>query len=415
MALRALTPSGTAYCSDCGAETPSGANECAGCGRTFEGVLEAVRCPFCAAILFRDATECYHCGREVEPPAPPPETEDARAEERLLKKLLSITEKAAEKALKAPPEATASPPPVPVAAPPVPLEATPALSEAPPAQSPEEEGAALWMLSEPFQRMLTERKKRVEQMDAIVARARRRIRMLETSQNPIEVREREELKRQVEEILVERGDIVKIEEGIMGMERIYRNILHLQQTQLRDREDALKTRVETFRKELEKRELEKTQIKEREDDLNRREGEFRSLVNRIQEREKDLSAREERLAQRVQDLEQKAARLGTVEDDLKRKAEAGGREQITIQPADAELRDMKLRLTELEEQMEKVVEEKNRLDEARQRASAFNEEVKAVLKVLDDLLDALPEDAVKKFSKTKDYEAYEKVLERLGL
>jgi len=215
MALRALTPSGAAYCSECGAEAPADAQACKACGRTFEGVLEAVRCMFCGAILFRNAIECYHCGRKVEPEP---------TEEIYFKTLMDSTRKAAETA------------------------ARPAAAPAPtPAATPAEaglEGPALWQLSERFQLMLVGRKKRIEQMDALVARARRRIRMLEASHNPVEIREREELKRQIEEILVEREDILKIEEGIVEMERIYRNILTLQQGQLHDREEALKTRVE---------------------------------------------------------------------------------------------------------------------------------------------------------------------------
>ena len=386
MALRALTPSGTAYCSDCGAETLPDAEECAVCGRQFEGVLDAIRCPFCGAILFRGATECYHCGREVGPLAPPPEREAGRREERHLRSLLDATEKAVE----AP--AGASVPAPPADPPPPPPDAPPKVTGA------ADEGTALWMLSEPFQRMLVARKKRIEQMDAIVARARRRVRMLEVSQNPIEMREREELKRQIAEILVEREDILKIEEGIMGMERIYRNILHLQQTQLRDREDSLKARLETFRKELERREQEKEHIKER---------------------EKDLDTREQRLGERMRDLEEKTARLSAIEEELKRRGPRAptppSPEEITIEPADAEIHDLKLRLTELEEQMEKLAEEKNRLSEERQRASAFYEEVKGVLRTLDELLGNLPEARIKKFAKSEDFQAYEKVLDALGM
>ncbi len=411
MALRALTPSGTAYCSDCGAETLPDAPECAVCGRPFEGVLDAIRCPFCEAILFRDASECYHCGREIAPVVPPA-SEEPHGEERFFKRLMDVTEKAARVPAQAPkpadpPPAAPAPEPGPASVPEAPTPVMPA--------SPSEDGSALWMLSEPFQRMLVARKKRVEQMDAIVARARRRVRMLESSHNPVEVREREELKRQISEILVEREDIVRIEEGIMGMERIYRNILHLQQSQLRDREDALKARVETFRKELERREQEKTQIKEREVELDRKEDEFRSLMDRLREREKELDGREERLIQRMQSIEEKATQLAAVEEELRRRAQASGIEEITVKPADAEMRDLKLRLTELEEQMEKVAEEKNRLDEERQRTSAFYEDVKTVLKTLDELLGNLPEGEIKKFAKSKDYQAYEKVLDSLGL
>jgi DNA repair exonuclease SbcCD ATPase subunit len=390
MALRALTPSGAAYCSECGADAPGAEERCAKCNRRFEGVLEAVRCTFCAAILFRNATECYHCGHKV-PPA-----EAKSTEEGFFEKLLDSTRQAEGG------EAAAWAQPAP--------DSKPAEGGPP---------SPVFHLPEPFQRILLSRKKRIEQMDALVARARRRIRMLEASNNPVEVRERGELKRQVEEILVEREDILRIEEGIGEMERVYRNILQLQQSQLRDREDSLKSRVDAFQKELERREQEKEEIKRREADLNRREDEFRSLMDRLHEREHDLDSRETRLGDRIASLEEKSGKLAAMEDTLRKRTRItqgrGGSDAITIQAPDAEVGDLQLRLTDLEEQMEKVTDEKNRLQTQQSELSAYRDDVKAVLKILDELLAKLPEEEIKKFAKSKDFSAYEKVLESHGL
>jgi len=384
MALRALTPSGAAYCSECGADAPDDGDRCAKCKRPFEGVLEAIRCPFCAAILFRNATECYHCGRKV------PGGEGEASEESYFEKLLDSTRHA--------PGAEAGTP-------------------APTGETLPD--SAVFRLSEPFQRILLNRKKRIEQMDALVARARRRIRMLESSNNAIEIREREELKRQVEEILVEREDIIKIEEGMVEMERIYRNILNLQQSQLRDREESLKGRMEAFRKELERREQEKAQIKEREVDLNRREEEFRSMLDRLRERERDLETREARLSETIKALEDRTRQVVSKEDDVRKRAQMadlrGGRAEITIQASGTELRDLQIRITDMEEQMERIVEEKNRLKEQHDRLSKVHEDVKSVLKVLDELMEKLPEAEIKKFAKSKEFSAYEKVLDQYGL
>ncbi len=42
-------------------------------------------------------------------------------------------------------------------------------------------------------------------------------------------------------------------------------------------------------------------------------------------------------------------------------------------------------------------------------------EVKAVLEIMDGLLEKLPDDDVERFSKTTDYELYSRVLERYGV
>ena len=124
MALRALTPSGAAYCSECGADAPESGERCEKCGRTFEGVLEAVRCPFCAAILFRNATECYHCGRKI------PASDIEASEEAYFEKLLGSPREA--------------------------LGAGPA-----PAKGEAGEDSVVFRLSEPFQGILLNRKKRL--------------------------------------------------------------------------------------------------------------------------------------------------------------------------------------------------------------------------------------------------------------
>ena len=79
------------------------------------------------------------------------------------------------------------------------------------------------------------------------------------------------------------------------------------------------------------------------------------------------------------------------------------------------MRDLQLRLTELEEQMESVVDEKNRLKAQEEKQSAHREDIKALLKVLDELLEKLPDEEIRKFAKSKDFASYEKVLETYGL
>src|SRR3989442_15186521 len=99
------------------------------------------------------------------------------------------------------------------------------------------------------------------------------------------------------------------------MERIYRNILQLQQSQLRDREDSLKGRMEAFRKELERREQEKGEIKERGADLTRGGDEFRAMLDRPRERERDLDGRQARPSGMIKGIQDRARQIAPKEDD----------------------------------------------------------------------------------------------------
>ena len=47
--------------------------------------------------------------------------------------------------------------------------------------------------------------------------------------------------------------------------------------------------------------------------------------------------------------------------------------------------------------------------------SLYGDKIKKVLKVLDELLEHLPEDVIDKFAKSNDYKHYDELMEELGL
>lgn len=412
MALRALTPSKAAYCSECGADAPPELDACSGCGQAFDGSFDAVLCPICNVVNPADATECAKCAAKF------PEKKDLEApgEEAYLRRILQLSrEKAKSRAATGPPS-------------PTPSGAVP--------QSMTEEGfmdeleKALWKLAEPFDRMVQDRRKRLEQMEALIDRARERVRALGASTEPNEVQEREALKREIEELLLEKEDILKLEEGLVEMENTYRNILRMQQEELKAREASLRSRLDAFRKELETRERTFGQLRERESDMIRREDEFRRLVNRLHEREKEFTQREELMREKAQLLDERHHALSEAEVDLERRrwelqqkaaaAPSGLATKamdgtITVKPADAQVSEMRSRLTELEEQMEGWMEDKNRLTREREELVALRGEVVDVMRILDDLLSQLPEDRIREFARSEAFARYERLLDRLQL
>src|SRR5436190_1758953 len=134
-------------------------------------------------------------------------------------------------------------------------------------------------------------------------------------------------------------------DGLVNMENTYRNILRLQQDELKARETSLRGRIDAFRRELESREKAFGQLKERESDIVRKEDEFRSVMNRVHERQRELEKREE------------------------------------------------------------LLRDKGRL----------RDELKVVMKDVDDLLGDLPPDKIRTFAQSKKFALYEKILERLEL
>src|SRR6266699_4955232 len=403
MAQRALTPGNAAYCSECGAETPPDAKSCARCGEPFEGSMQAVLCPICNSINPAAATECLNCNAKF-PDAGPEETPTPAGpespEEEYLRRILQLSREKARSRAASGPGGGGEPA---------------SFLEAERAEGEMEE--SLWKLAEPFDRMLERRKRRLEQMDALIGRARGRIKGLESSTNPLEIRERDELKRQIEELLLEKEDILKLEEGLVNMENTYRNILRLQQDELKARESSLRSRVEAFRRELESREKAFGQLKERESDVLRREGEFRTLMNRVHERQREIEKREELLRDKGRLLDERHHGLSGAEVDLERQrwdldqTVDGGRpatkEESTITVrSDSEIGELKSRMVQLEEQMERLMDERNKLVEQQKELLRLRDELKVVMKDVDELLGDLPPDKIRTFAQSKKFALY---------
>ena len=413
MAQRALTPGNAAYCSECGAETPPDAKTCARCGEPFEGTMQAVLCPICNSINPAASTECLNCNAKFPEAgldeAPPP-TGPESPEEAYLRKILQLSREKARNRGGSGPGAGGEPA---------------SSLEADRAEGQTEE--SLWKLAEPFDRMLERRKQRLEQMEALIERAQTRIKALESSADPAEVQEREELKRQIETLLLEKEDILKLEEGLVDMETTYRNILRMQKEELKARETSLRGRIAAFRHELESREKAFGQLKERESDFVRREDEFRTVMNRVHEREREIEKREELMRDKARLLDERHHTLSEAEVDLERRrweleqkvgaARTPSKEEptpVTIK-SDQELGALQSRMVQLEEQMERLAVERNQLMEQQKELLNMKGDLKVVMKDIDELLGDLPKDKIRAFAKSEKFALYEKILEQLQL
>src|SRR5438093_1024617 len=305
MAQRALTPGNAAYCSECGAETQPDAQACARCEQPFTGSMQAVFCPICNSINPAEAAECVNCNAKFPEPGmigttAPLSPADGSPEEEYLRRILQLSR---EKAKARGGEGGAEPA---------------SFLESGGSDGDMEE--SLWKLAEPFDRMLERRKRRLEQMDALIGRARGRIKGLESSTNPLEIRERDE------------GRL-------------------------------------------------------------------------LDERHHALSEGEVDLERKRWELEQKASggRPATKEEST-----------ITVR-SDSEIGELKSRMVQLEEQMERLMDERNKLVEQQKELLRLRDELKVVMKDVDDLLGDLPPDKIRTFAKSKKFALYEKILERLEL
>jgi hypothetical protein len=74
-------------------------------------------------------------------------------------------------------------------------------------------------------------------------------------------------------------------------------------------------------------------------------------------------------------------------------------------------------LNQLEELKNQILEKDKEIESLKEDGTEFNvdEETRKILKILDDLLEKLPDEVVDEFAKSDDYLLYEKVLEKYKL
>ncbi len=237
------------------------------------------------------------------------------------------------------------------------------------------------------------------------------------------MREREELKRQVQDVLLERDEILKIEFGITEMERIYRNIITMQQKELRTKEEALKARLEGFRKEIGMRDEERQVLADREAELERREADLTAKIAEFEARLTSIGPRsppDRSPAEPGGDAgdgggvtrEQWLAAQKEIQDAL---LKLRGTEGEIVLPTAGNVRDLRMRLTELEESLEKITDEKGQLEAEIGVLRTSEDHLRDVLREVDELLAKLPDSEIRKFARSEAFKKYERLMDRLGL
>ncbi len=210
-----------------------------------------------------------------------------------------------------------------------------------------EKGSSLMDLSEPLRRVALKGGEKLQVVERILRQAEDRLGEIEGRMDEVSIREREALQAQVRELAKEKEELLEMRWGMAEIERVYRNLLLLQGMELERRERWFRERMASLKGGI---------LEGGVPPVN--EEEARELLEDIQSLEAQLRERDEKL----RGLRKEA-------EALREAAEDGG-------------------------------------DEPAER----DEDLAAVLRVLDELLEKLPDKEIKKFAKSKDFPRYEKVL-----
>lgn len=402
---RLRTEDGTSYCSNCNTEVEGVARECPGCGNTFNDDKDAILCPSCAVPNLPGSISCMKCGKLLDTGASTKPKSEVSTEK---------TEKPASPPEPEPPEEEQ----------PSDVDEEKKMAEV---EDARRRTQSLWELSEPFEKVIRSRRRRLSKINYLLERTKDKLQELEESHSPEDEDERKKLRKQIGEIMAEKEEIVNIEEGIAEMERIYRNLLALQESELKKKQESLQDRLETFEEKIEEWTKERNGLKSKEHDLKTREGEIQRKIREIEKRESDLMERERLLKEKMRELRKEELDLMKAKftgdtDMATRKGLADGEDgakakvvRIDTPTPSKDEEEIDRRIKELEEQARKAVKEREMLKATNEEIIKDQSDVKKILQVLDDLLEKLPDLEIKKFADSEDFKLYEKVLDKFEM
>ena len=275
------------------------------------------------------------------------------------------------------------------------------------------------------------------------------------------------LEEEIGDLQKKRQAIKSYESNILILGGAFRKLLGQQQTELFRWEKDLKKRVSAFQKEVEMRRKQREKLKKREDALDKREEELSHRFLDLKSRENEIIVKEEKLIKRIEELKIKEEELKAWETEIEvskgaeaqmalgkegdnnfnkdvwlkeqkklqadlfkmrnQEMESGDSQSATnmwdgnAQLMEDDLKEREKEFENLKNELEKlntvIIEKDREIEKLKGGEHEFtlDEETKKLLKILDDLLEKLPEEVVDKFAKSDDYLLYEKVLEKFKL
>lgn len=323
-------------------------------------------------------------------------------------------------------------------------------------------------IAEPLEAALKARHASILEAEAELVEIARELEDINSRQDPKAATKRERLERKRAFLETEKSEIQKLETGLNSIDETYKKLLADHKRELEAKEANLKERLDAFKMEMERREDEKRRMEKKEAMLHIQEKEASAKLDRLVERERLLEAREKDVKRQLDDLKAlreampsggSAAPQGNtygkwiidpneVEDVFKKSKKAREdwfaeqrrvqKELIGIHGSQApapvaaaaktenpapnaepakplapeQNAELDAKIAGLEANVARLEKERQAVQDAEKAAKEFDEDLKKVLKVVDDLLGKLPDDAIDAFSKSDEFKIYQKIMDR---
>lgn len=421
LASKGLTRSGDAYCLSCLQLVDRNDTKCPNCASELTEDVKAFLCPKCQTVIALGDSQCSKCGLKFKVKALKPR-EPAEDDKFLIKliewgKSPEDQKSEGEATTKPSEEATAAPKPL------VPSE---------------EQVHKFAKLRDSIRDLMVNRSQMLERMETRIAEEKARLNQM----SPLEGKSNnaEQVEAEIMSLANEMADITMLQ---AHMESLSDEISALMDSV--DISEAAKARglaARALRKKLEAKEKELEELRAREEQLAKREEMVDRKIQAYAHKKKQLDEQEEDLKLKLTKLEAERAeleRLKTVAAGAKTEAEraqakeewideerrfrerllnlhssvvthrTGQQASVDNETADVSLDKM---IASLENQIGNLILEKVELQKKTSEAMMVDDDLKKLLKVLDQMLGQLPEEIIERFSKSEEFALYERILDR---
>ena len=398
------------------------ATKCEGCLSELVQEVKAFPCPKCRTVIALGEPVCPTCGLKFKVRAVKPK--EPAKDDQFLVKLIEWG--------KTPGDDTT----------PTPSVARPEATEAPVIQESTEQVQRLADLKSSIADLMANRSEMLERMEQRIEQEKARLAQITGADSSSKAAEQVEA--EIMALADEMADITMLQAHMDSLSDEISKLLECVDVSAPTRERGLAARA--LRKRLEAKEKEVAELMAREEQLVNREEMVNRKIQAYAQKKKQLDDSEEELKTRLQRLEAERAELERLKADAAGARTESEREEARAQwhdeqmvlakklmgikstiamhrtgrePTPEEVESAELDLTamisHLEEQISSLIMEKIEVQTKMQEAAMVDDDLKKLLKVLDQMLGRLPEDVIDQFSKSEDFKLYERVLDRFKI
>jgi DNA repair exonuclease SbcCD ATPase subunit len=421
LATKGLTRSGDAYCLSCLQPVDRNDTKCLSCASELTEEVKAFLCPKCQTVVALGEPQCSKCGLKFKVKALKPR--ETAEDDKFLMKLIEWGKPPEDE--KSEGEPTTKP-------------SEESTAEPKPTAPSEEQILKFAKLRDSIRDLMVNRSQMLERMETRIAEEKARLNQMP----PLEGKSSnaEQVEAEIMSLANEMADITMLQ---AHMESLSDEISALMDSvEISEAAKARGLAARALRKKLEAKEQELEELRAREEQLVKREEMVDRKIQAYAHKKKQLDEQEEDLKLKLMKLEAERAELERLKalaagamteaeraqakeqwmDEERRFKErllnlhssvvthrTGQQTSTDNEPAEVSLDRM---IASLENQIGNLILEKVELQKKTSEAMMFDEDLKKLLKVLDQMLGQLPEDIIERFSKSEDFALYERFLDR---